>query len=319
MRTWRPTRPYYDLASSTQRRSIPGQRRLPAAPAALRELRAGHRAHRRQRLVAVGAHRRTPRVSLDGLHLAVPGGTPRQLHPRSLFRPQHSTNNGQPMVSIKDVEFDDNGSMIYGLFDGVDVRSEGLVDQFVSTFEQFNLDIEHQFNDSFSVHAYAGRSLSRLGRTDALADLHGCHRHRQLLGGLPRWPRDRPLIGFGSFDVADPEQLPVRARTPGRTPRPCSVASRRRASRGEHHRHQHVRAGRRLADERRVEGEGGCAVPRERFQQPWLEPAAGTPRSRAACRAADASRASRPRSVVSTICSVRARRRAGWPSTQEVA
>ena len=35
-----------------------------------------------------------------------------------------------------------DGSMIYGLFDGMDVRSEGLVDQFVSKFEQLSLDVE---------------------------------------------------------------------------------------------------------------------------------------------------------------------------------
>ena len=46
------------------------------------------------------------------------------------------TNNGQPMVSVKDIAFDENGSVEYGVFDGVDVRSEGLVDQFVSKFEQ---------------------------------------------------------------------------------------------------------------------------------------------------------------------------------------
>src|SRR5688572_15810118 len=36
--------------------------------------------------------------------------------------------NGQPMVSVRDIEFDEHGSLVYGLFDGVDVRSEGLVD-----------------------------------------------------------------------------------------------------------------------------------------------------------------------------------------------
>ena len=59
------------------------------------------------------------------------------------------SNNGQPMTSIRAVEFDDNGSMTYGLFDGVDVRSEGLVDQFVSTFKQGSLTLDHQINDSF--------------------------------------------------------------------------------------------------------------------------------------------------------------------------
>jgi iron complex outermembrane recepter protein len=69
-------------------------------------------------------------------------------------------NNGQPMVSVKDVQFDANGSLLYGLFDGVDVRSEGLVDRFTTTFEQVNLNAMHRFNDAFEVNAYVGRSVS---------------------------------------------------------------------------------------------------------------------------------------------------------------
>jgi len=30
------------------------------------------------------------------------------------------------MVSVRDAQFSENGSLLYGLFDGVDVRSEGL-------------------------------------------------------------------------------------------------------------------------------------------------------------------------------------------------
>ena len=64
------------------------------------------------------------------------------------------TNNGQPMVSIRDVDVRRQGlGADYGLFDGMDVRSEGLVDQFVSTFEQVNLDVEHQFTDNFKITA----------------------------------------------------------------------------------------------------------------------------------------------------------------------
>ena len=106
-----------------------------------------------------GVPPRTPRVSLDGL-LSRYQQERRDNYILGLSFGRNLSNNGQPMVSIKDVEFDDNGSMVYGLFDGVDVRSEGLVDQFVSKFEQLSLDVNHQFNDSFSVHAYAGRSIN---------------------------------------------------------------------------------------------------------------------------------------------------------------
>jgi len=70
------------------------------------------------------------------------------------------SNSGQPMVSIKAAEFDDKGTMTYGLFDGMDVRSEGLVDQFVSKFGQVSLNVDHDFNDEFSVNFYAGRSMN---------------------------------------------------------------------------------------------------------------------------------------------------------------
>jgi iron complex outermembrane receptor protein len=115
------------------------------------------------------------------------------------------SNNGQPMVSIRDVEFDENGSLVYGLFDGVDVRSEGLVDQFVSTFRQLSLTLDHQVTDSFGVHVYAGRSLNKW---------EGPLRFQTFIDAIDtenfsvdfRGGRRSPLIGFG-FDVSDPDQF----------------------------------------------------------------------------------------------------------------
>jgi TonB-dependent receptor len=69
-------------------------------------------------------------------------------------------NNGQPMVSVKDVEFDDNGSLVYGLFDGMDIRSEGLVDQFTSEFKQANLNFRRRFTERFEVSGMVGVSES---------------------------------------------------------------------------------------------------------------------------------------------------------------
>ncbi len=69
-------------------------------------------------------------------------------------------NGGQPMVSVREITFDDKGSVETATFDGMDVRSEGLVDQFTSTFEQLNLDFEHHFSEAFKITATAGRSIS---------------------------------------------------------------------------------------------------------------------------------------------------------------
>lgn len=112
------------------------------------------------------------------------------------------TNNGQPMVSVKDIEFDENGSLVYGLFDGVDVRSEGLVDHFVSTFKQANLNFSHEFSDRFSVNGM-------LGRSNSLWD--GKERLQTFIDAIDtdnfvidyRDGRSTPNISFG-FDVNDP-------------------------------------------------------------------------------------------------------------------
>lgn len=111
-------------------------------------------------------------------------------------------NNGQPMVSVRDIEFDKNGSLIYGLFDGVDVRSEGLVDHFVSTFKQANLNIKHRFNDVFEVSALVGMNRSiwdgrkRLQTFMDVIDSDNFTIDFRDGGSVPK-------IGFG-FDVSNP-------------------------------------------------------------------------------------------------------------------
>jgi iron complex outermembrane recepter protein len=115
------------------------------------------------------------------------------------------SNNGQPMVSIRDVEFDENGSMIYGLFDGVDVRSEGLVDQFVSTFRQLSLNLDHQVTESFGLHAYVGRSINRWDgplRFQTFIDAIDTDNFSVDFRGGGR----SPVVGFG-FDVSDPNNF----------------------------------------------------------------------------------------------------------------
>ena len=92
------------------------------------------------------------------------------------------------------------------MFDGVDVRSEGLVDQFVSKFQQVNLDFEHRFNDKFSMNARAGRSLSRWD---------GPMRLQTFLDAIDvdnftldfRGGRETPLIGFGNLDLSNPNSF----------------------------------------------------------------------------------------------------------------
>ncbi|MFS0772774.1 TonB-dependent receptor [Sphingomonas sp. 1P08PE] len=72
------------------------------------------------------------------------------------------SNNGQPLTSVREIEVDDNGSLIHGLFDGVDLRSEMQDERFTSTFKQANFNIDHRFSDTFRVYGLAGINESLL-------------------------------------------------------------------------------------------------------------------------------------------------------------
>jgi TonB-dependent receptor len=100
-------------------------------------------------------------ISIDGLYARFKvDRLDTMLDARSMGRT--ASNNGQPMMSIKDIEVDDNGSLIYGLWDGVDLRSEMQDEHFTSTFRQANFNLDHRFSDSFRVYGLAGVSESKL-------------------------------------------------------------------------------------------------------------------------------------------------------------
>jgi TonB-dependent receptor len=56
----------------------------------------------------------------------------------------------------------------YGLFDGVDLRSESLVDRFSSTFLQNNINFSHHFSDAFDVNVLIGKSTSEFDNPERL-------------------------------------------------------------------------------------------------------------------------------------------------------
>jgi len=71
-----------------------------------------------------------------------------------------ASNSGQPMTSVRDIEIDELGSVVYGLYDGVDVRSERWMDDYSTEFKQANLKFEHRFSDQFKLSGIAGFSRS---------------------------------------------------------------------------------------------------------------------------------------------------------------
>ena len=113
-----------------------------------------------------------------------------------------ATNNGQPMTSVRDVQLDGNGSLDYGLFDGVDVRSEGLVDDFVSTFKQANFNLKRRLTDKLEVTMLVGMNQSVFdGRKRLQTFMDVIDADGVTIDG--RGGGTTPTLGFG-FNVADP-------------------------------------------------------------------------------------------------------------------
>ncbi len=216
-------------------------------------------------------------------------------------------------MSIRDVEFDDDGSMIYGLFDGVDVRSEGLVDQFISTFKQVQPDAGSPDQ----------RQLRRPLRSRAvrLNIWDGPLRFQTFMDAIDtdnfsvdfRGGRTTPLIGFG-FDVSNPANF-LYAPTPDGNQTVLGGFSLQGKPQ------QNITANNtfeldgtwQMTDMWKVKL--GASVPRESFQQPRREPAAQHHGHARAARGHGVEQTSPRRSAVSTTCSARALPRAGPRST----
>lgn len=113
------------------------------------------------------------------------------------------TQGGKPEIIVRDAVVDSNGSLVYGVFDNVDIRSEDIYDAYETDFLQMTLTANHEFTDSFSVNALVGTSRSDQDNDKDLV----VQMDRFNVDGFTYDMRDggakTPSIGWG-FDVADP-------------------------------------------------------------------------------------------------------------------
>ncbi|KFI07491.1 TonB-dependent receptor [Massilia sp. BSC265] len=112
--------------------------------------------------------------------------------------------NGKGQTSIVDARFDDKGSWTYGKFNGVDIRSEGLLDVYTTLFRQGVLSARREIGERLTVDAMVGVSDSRLNnpqRTTVQIDAPNVNGFAWDFskGGLP-------VLDFG-MDVSDPNRF----------------------------------------------------------------------------------------------------------------
>ncbi|HUQ11393.1 MAG TPA: TonB-dependent receptor [Steroidobacteraceae bacterium] len=75
-----------------------------------------------------------------------------------LEAPVFSTNGAQGIndVDFLDGEIDDTNSLVYGVFNDVDIRSESRHDELSTEFTQFTLDATHSFSENVAFHSIVG-------------------------------------------------------------------------------------------------------------------------------------------------------------------
>jgi iron complex outermembrane receptor protein len=97
--------------------------------------------------------------------------------------------NGKPQTSILEANFDPNGSWDYGKFNGVDVRTEGLLDVYTTKFRQHVLSGSHKFSDTVKFDFLHGYLELEPERADARHRAVRRAERERLLVGLPRQPQ----------------------------------------------------------------------------------------------------------------------------------
>lgn len=112
------------------------------------------------------------------------------------------TQNGKPQTSVLEAQVDPDGTLVYGRFNGVDVRTDDQTEFFTTRFKQLSLDFSHEFSDAFKIDGMIGRSKSIFDnptRTTVSMDANNVNDFTfDLRGG-----GTIPVIGWGT-NVADP-------------------------------------------------------------------------------------------------------------------
>lgn len=122
----------------------------------------GRLTHQQERLGVTGAFQWRPAettlFSLDVLYSSLQA-TRQEDFLESLSFSRNAAAGGQTQVIVREAEVQ-NGMLVYGLFDNVDVRSESRYDELSTDFLQVSLTAEHDFSDRFRGRFYYGRAES---------------------------------------------------------------------------------------------------------------------------------------------------------------
>jgi len=72
-----------------------------------------------------------------------------------------AAQGGKPQTSVLEAQYGANGALLYGRYNGVDIRAESRFDELTTTFTQPSLTVEHEFSDTLRGSIKLGRAESK--------------------------------------------------------------------------------------------------------------------------------------------------------------
>lgn len=127
-----------------------------------------------------------------------------------------AAQGGKPQTSVVQAEYDPNGNLLYGVFNGVDIRSESRFDRLDTKFWQYQIQWEQQVTDRLRFTWLAGRSTSDFNnpvQTTTTLDAPNVNGYSIDF----RNSRSQPTITY-PFDVTSPTAWQIIGTPPGVTP-----------------------------------------------------------------------------------------------------
>ena len=177
----------------------------------------GRLTHHQERLGLTGSLQWRPAdsttLSLDVLYSQL-DSTRQEDFLQAMSFSRNAAAGGQTQVIVRDAAVENN-TLVYGLFDNVDVRSESRYDQLETQFLQVGFTLEHDFSDNVRGRFFAGRAESNYEnpyQTTVTLDRQNTDGYSFDFRGNP----NTPLISYG-FDVTDPAAwrwLPIGSSVP---------------------------------------------------------------------------------------------------------
>jgi len=111
--------------------------------------------------------------------------------------------DGKQETIVRDGVVDGRGNLVYGVFDNVDIRSEGRYDEQSTEFTQLTAALEHGFSDSVQMNVLLGMSQSEYDnpiQTTVIADKFNVQGYSWDYRGNDRLP----VFDYGNLDPTDP-------------------------------------------------------------------------------------------------------------------